>query len=532
MSHHATSPLPILRTNLLRLRKTAPLKRVLPLLLALLLFTVATVYLSTSPLRPLSLAPPPLFGLTPLQQDVRQATAATYRLYLRHCLGKDEIVPTTRRCEDWFNIGLTLLDSLDTLLLMDLRDEYRQSRDWADRHLSFDAVSTRVSTFEIVIRATAGMNSAYQLTGDLLWRRKSVELADYLLLSFNLTATGCPPPAAFIGRARLAMSDEHALDTLHSNPAEAGTLQLEFRTLSQITGDPKYARAVDRCTDSLIRAMPAQQFLVTDRFNLQTGVFEGARVSMSAMVDSFYEMQLKTWVAFGKKDHHLRDAFQAAVARAHVLLFRTEHNHTYVGEMLRGNTLSFKRSMEHLACFLPGTLAYAALHGLGGGLQGENPDDYLPLARALAESCYAMSRGMFHGLAAEVTDFSGDTPRPMRGADHNLLRPEIVEALYYLDKIDPLAGDKYKKWGETMWKAMKTYAQVPGQPDGVLSSTYNLLAQTKEEITLHGKLHSFAIAETYKYLFMLFDDRPPDQQTLPLTKWVYNTEAHPVRIVE
>ena len=42
-----------------------------------------------------------------------------------------------------------------------------------------------------------------------------------------------------------------------------------------------------------------------------------------------------------------------------------------------------------------------------------------------------------------------------------------------------------------------------------------------------GSMPSFWIAETLKYLYLLFTD---DEQQLPLDKWVFKTEAHPLPI--
>ena len=41
------------------------------------------------------------------------------------------------------------------------------------------------------------------------------------------------------------------------------------------------------------------------------------------------------------------------------------------------------------------------------------------------------------------------------------------------------------------------------------------------------KLESFFLAETLKYLYLLFSD---DKDLLPLDKWVFNTEAHPLPV--
>ena len=47
-------------------------------------------------------------------------------------------------------------------------------------------------------------------------------------------------------------------------------------------------------------------------------------------------------------------------------------------------------------------------------------------------------------------------------------------------------------------------------------------------------MESFFIAETLKYLFLLFEAQPeqPDAEVaFPLSEWVFNTEAHPLRMM-
>ncbi|CAN8068853.1 unnamed protein product [Agarophyton chilense] len=98
-----------------------------------------------------------------------------------------------------------------------------------------------------------------------------------------------------------------------------------------------------------------------------------------------------------------------------------------------------------------------------------------------------------------------------------------------MDKIDPLAGDTYKRMGRVMWNSIRQSAQIEGREDGLLCTTYGLLGGDAE-LSHSGKLHSFVLAETLKYFYLLFDERSPDDAQLPLTQWVFNTEAHPVRI--
>lgn len=445
-------------------------------------------------------------------------------------MGEDEFVPTTGKCDHWLGIGLTVLDSLDTLLLMGLTEEYEKSREWAERSLHFNNTVSGSSVFEIVIRALGGLNSAYEMTGDALWKEKSVELADLLLRGFNLTKTGCPPPQLHIEEDE---DDDQVIEI--SNPAEAGTMQLEFRTVSRITGDGKYAKAVDRCMESLIEATESEEDgLVTDTFNLNDGTFSGSILSIAGKIDSFYEMLVKTWVAFGKKDERYRIGYERAVKGIFKHLTKEIGGYMIVGTMDRGRPKTFSWRMDHLACFFPGNLAYAALHGLGGGVNGSGEEDYMTVARALTKGCVEMTKGSHHGLAAESSSFERWGVKAVSGRDVNYLRPEIVEALFYMDRIDKSGGTKYKEWGRDIWLSIRKFCQVRGKQDGILSTTRNLL-KPRGRLKHSGKLESFAIAETFKYLFLLFDGRASEAGRvgrLSLDEWVFNTEAHPVRIMK
>ena len=441
-------------------------------------------------------------------------------------MGRDEHEPTTGRCHDWFRIGLMMLDSLDTFLVMGMEKEYQMCHQWAQRYLSFQNATEAVSLFEIIIRGLGGLNSAYEITRDTLWLNHSIVLGDMLLQAFGRGSLECPPTQIYIG-TNLDEKYSSSVFGKTCSPAELGTMQLEFRTLSDNSGDPKYKDAVDKCQKYIMSGMPEDK-LVQSMYNARHNNYYGERYCIGGGVDSLYEMFIKNWVAWGKasEDQYLKESYEQVVESIYKRLVRREHGLTYVGEYTRDED-RIKSTMDHLACFFPGTLAVAALHGLGGGLCATNESSYMPRARELAKSCFAMTRGTKHGLGPEITDFSYSPPRPEIGQDTSFLRPEVVEALYYMDKLDPYAGDKYKKMGKIMWEDLKRTAQVRTKPYGVLSSVYNL----DQDIPVHhDKLHSFVVAETYKYFFLLFDERPPKEGPLNPYQWVYSTEAHPVRI--
>jgi mannosyl-oligosaccharide alpha-1,2-mannosidase len=62
-------------------------------------------------------------------------------------------------------MGVTLVDSLDTLWLMGMKEEFSRAREWVAKSLTFDHAGT-VSTFETTIRELGGLLSAYDLSGD------------------------------------------------------------------------------------------------------------------------------------------------------------------------------------------------------------------------------------------------------------------------------------------------------------------------------------------------------------------------------
>src|SRR5690242_7832760 len=105
-------------------------------------------------------------------------------------------------------MGLTIIDSLDTMLLMGLDEEYRRGRDFLMEHLDWDKVffsiislqflieifddqDISVLVFEMNIRCLGGLLSAYMMTEDHFFLEKAQDLGNRLLPAFE-TPTGLP----------------------------------------------------------------------------------------------------------------------------------------------------------------------------------------------------------------------------------------------------------------------------------------------------------------------------------------------------
>ena len=74
--------------------------------------------------------------------------------------------PISKKKSSWFGLGLTIVDSLDTLYIMNLQREYEEARNWIANSLNLD-VDLYNNLFEITIRITGGLLSMFHLTGDL-----------------------------------------------------------------------------------------------------------------------------------------------------------------------------------------------------------------------------------------------------------------------------------------------------------------------------------------------------------------------------
>lgn len=238
-------------------------------------------------------------------------------------------------------------------------------------------------------------------------------------------------------------------------------------------------------------------------------------------------MLLKTWIASGKRDDALRNAFERQVELTFVHLVASENDTLFVGLNSSPLSSSYSQSaptqtMEHLTCFFPAVLALGALHGLGGGVHASSKHDYIHRARRLTRTCFLMSRSNRFGLAPEISRIlPNGSLVPNSGADHSLLRPEIVESLYVMYSVTK--DETYREWGKIIFDDIERHGTLQ---DGTLSSSWGLAT---DKLSYRGKLHSFVLAETLKYLFLLFRD-PEDGPTIDFNTWVFNTEAHPVPV--
>lgn len=226
---------------------------------------------------------------------------------------------------------------------------------------------------------------------------------------------------------------------------------------------------------------------------------------------------LKVWIQGGKVEPMYREMYDKAIQGMHdELLQKSEPSGlVYIADKT-GHMLDHK--MDHLVCFMGGLLALGAYTD-PLGLESERAQRDLQTGRALTYTCYQMYARMNTGISPEYVQFlEGDDFRVGAGAPHYLLRPETIESFFILNK---LTGDPvYREWGWEVFQSIEKYCKT-GVAYGTLRDVQDTLQQPND------KMETFFLAETMKYLYLLFD---PDTELDILNKHVLNTEAHPIRI--
>ncbi|KAK2723553.1 mannosyl-oligosaccharide alpha-1,2-mannosidase IA-like [Artemia franciscana] len=176
------------------------------------------------------------------RDTVKQMMAHAWKNYEKYAFGGNELNPLSMEPnnKDIFGktqLGLTIVDALDTLYIMGFTEEFKRAQEWTLKKLNFRTVENYIPVFETNIRFVGGLLSAYALTGNCKFIQKAEEIAQLLLPAFN-TPTGIPNglinPKTGRGRNYDWTIDDSAI------LAEFGTLHLEFKYLSDITGNPKY----------------------------------------------------------------------------------------------------------------------------------------------------------------------------------------------------------------------------------------------------------------------------------------------------
>lgn len=401
--------------------------------------------------------------------------------YKQYAWGHDELRPLSKQPFDWYGQSLlmTPVDALDTLVLMGLTKEADEDRALIDAKLDFDK-DIDVKVFEINIRLLGGLLSGYQLTHDPVLLKKAEDLGTRLLPAFD-SPTGLP--------YRFVNLRTGKVQGTVSNPAETGTLILEFGTLGKLTGNPVfYAKAKRALVATFDRR--SKIGLVGAGINVETGQWTDPDSSISGGIDSYYEYLWKCWRLFGDEDC-LR-MWKASIPAANRYLADEVHGQLWYGHADMNSGKRTATEYGALDAFFPGLLA------LSGDVER---------AARLQDSSFRMWN--LHGIEPEVLDY-----QTMRVASPGYeLRPEIVESTFYLYHYT--RNPKYLAMGRTLFDDFVKHCRSDA---GYAALQSVVTKQQKDD------MESFVLAETFKYYWLLFHP-----QSLDFDAVTFNTEAHPLR---
>ena len=419
---------------------------------------------------------------TEMANRVRQEFLHAWNGYKQYAWGHDELKPLSKSYRDWYGVSLYMTpeDALDTMILMGMDDEAAETREFIAKNLSFDR-DIYVKNFEITIRMLGGLLSSYQLTGDKRLLALAEDLGNRLLPVFD-SPTGMPYVNVNLKTG--------AVNGEETNPAEVGTLLIEFGTLSKLVGKPIYYDKAKRALVELYnRRSPIG--LVGSGINIRTGAWTDETSHIGGGIDSYYEYLLKGWLLFDDKD--CERMWKSSIKAVNQYLADDALTGFWYGQ---ANMNSGKRVGTYfgaLDAFFPGELA----------LSGD-----LDRAKRLEESCFKMWTKW--GIEPELLNYSNMTITEEGYALH----PEIIESAYYLHHFTK--NPRYLEMAHTFFNGIEKHCRT--------DVAYAALADVEKK-TKADRMESFFLAETLKYLYLLF----ATSDTLDVTKVVFNTEAHPIR---
>ncbi|KAI1317019.1 glycoside hydrolase [Xylariaceae sp. FL0255] len=488
--------------------------------------------------------------------------------YKARAWGHDEIKPISGESKDPFGgWAATLADSLDTLWLMGMKDEFDVAVAACEK-IDFTTTRARdINVFETTIRYLGGFLAAYELSDKEypILLNKSTEVANLLMTAFD--TPNRMPIARFDWRDYVrGRSQRAAVTTLL---AEIGSLSLEFTKMSQLTGDMQYYDAVQRIYDEMEKAQSATRLpgmwpVVVDASTTPMG-FDGDGFTLGGMSDSAFEYLGKQYLLLGGAQEQPRRMYERFIDVAERHLLRRALHPSNVPIAFFGDAhISVRGENEvvvttprtqHLTCFAGGMVGVAAK-------MFNRPAD-LEVAAQLTDGCTWSYNATATGIGPEIFFFAPcDTnsktddcewsegrwlkairkhwattqdgewtdamvadlvkakrlpPGMVDAYDRRYqLRPEAIESVFYMYR---LTGDaKYMEDAWRMFAAIEQHTRTP-YAAAALSDV------TMEEPDQVDSMESFWLAETLKYFYLIFSD----WEAFDLDQWVLNTEAHPLR---
>lgn len=525
-------------------------------------------------LKPISCGPLTRDRANPAHIELNDALG-NYSLTLIDSLSTLAILASTTSTVGGKNKALTYFQKGVGALVEQYGDGSSGDSGKGKRATGFD-VDSKVQVFETVIRGVGGLLSAHLFAvGDLpikgyrpqdesstrndrgaeqvlsiQWQngfvydgqllRLALDLARRILPAFH-TTTGIPYPRvnlrhgvpfyvnsplnqnAETGQCQAAQNSKAELTETCS--AGAGSLVLEFATLSRLTGDPRYEQVAKRAFWS-VWERKSSIGLVGAGIDAETGLWLSGYTGIGAGIDSFYEYAHKASILLSgsplprdqfhnitggtttskytnlvSEEQQSAEAFGRVWQQSHASikrhLYRGDmyiHPHYVQADLYTGASRAFW--LDSLSAFYPGLLATT------GDLEE-------------ATETHLLATALWTRYSALPERWSTSTGSIESGLSWWGGRPEFIESTYHLYRVtrDPW----YLHVGEMTLRDIKRRCWTRCGWAGL---------QDVRTGDLSDRMESFFLGETTKYLFLLFDEHHPlNKLDAP---FVFSTEGHPL----
>ncbi|XP_060930193.1 ER degradation-enhancing alpha-mannosidase-like protein 3 [Limanda limanda] len=445
---------------------------------------------------------------TVIRDQIVEMFDHAYGSYMKYAYPADELMPLSCRGrvrgqepnrgdidDSLGKFSLTLIDTLDTLVVLNKLDEFEDAvkKTVSEVRLDNDVV---VSVFETNIRVLGGLLGGHVMA-DLLRQRgdrmqwyqdellhMAKELGHRLLPAFN-TTSGLPYPKVNL---RYGVQNPLSRTGTESDTctACAGTMILEFAALSRLSGETVFEEHARKAMDVLWERRQRGSDLVGTVINIHNGEWVRRESGVGAGIDSYYEYLMKAYILLGDNVFLQRfnvhySAIMKYISQPPLLLNVHMHN----------PTVSVRSWMDSLLAFFPG------LQVLRGDLKP---------AIETHEMLYQVTKQHKFLPEAFTTEFR------VHWGQH-LLRPEFAESTYYLYKA---TGDPYYlRVGQSIVEKLNAYTRVPCG----FAAVQDVRTGAHED-----RMDSFFLAEMFKYLYLMFSEK--SQLPIDIDDYIFTTEAH------
>lgn len=504
------------------------------------------------------------------QEKVKEVFTKAWKSYKNLAWLSDELKPVSGDRQNPFGgWAATLVDSLDTLWIMGMQEEFHDAVAAAVTIDFTKSTLQHVNVFETNIRYLGGFLAAYDLSGDARLLRKAIQVGEMLYKAFDtpnrMPITRWDVHAAAKGEKQIAPDGVLV--------AEIGSLTMEFTRLSLLTRDPKWFDAVQRISDIFQQqqdstSLPGLWPLVV---NARDQIFnQGTDFTVGAMADSLYEYLPKMSALLGGKLPEYQSIYEKSMETAVKYNLFRPMTPTNADILISGQAhvekdgdgkpwVQLQPEGQHLVCFIGGLFALAG--------KMYNKKDHVDIATKLVDGCIWTYKASQHGIMPETFTMApckqkdeicewdetlwkkevlrsagesvtgGDLDEMLKKADEiiaanrlpkgftsipdrrYILRPEAIESVFVLYRATGRADLPESAWD--MFTSINKATET----------TYANSAVS--DITVKGgpshvdSMESFWMGETLKYFYLMFSE----PSLVSLDEFVFNTEAHPFRRV-